>query len=109
MGRLYNLRPRMGLLYSPTILVGGHKVPSEPTGLSRCGDETGRSHDHLIRVANMEKLNRVGLCFCVALAAVAIRSEAAEPVKSLSKTESFDRDPGWEGHNNRIVPKQRRT
>lgn len=22
------------------------------------------------------------------------------------KTESFDRDPGWEGHNNRIVPKK---
>ena len=24
----------------------------------------------------------------------------------VMKTESFDRDPGWEGHNNRIVPKK---
>ena len=22
------------------------------------------------------------------------------------KTETFDRDPGWEGHNNHIVPKK---
>jgi hypothetical protein len=26
--------------------------------------------------------------------------------KSPLKTESFDKDPGWEGHNNRIVPKK---
>src|SRR5438128_2120058 len=26
-----------------------------------------------------------------------------QPTASL-KSESFDRDPGWEGHNNRIVP-----
>ena len=29
---------------------------------------------------------------------------ADERPASPMKTESFDRDPGWEGHNNRIVP-----
>lgn len=29
---------------------------------------------------------------------------AVEPAAAL-KTENFDRDPGWEGHNNRVVPK----
>src|SRR5262249_48098942 len=24
----------------------------------------------------------------------------------VTRTESFDRDPGWEGHNNRIVPRK---
>lgn len=41
-----------------------------------------------------------------ALLAVGIALSAAEsPLKSGFKSESFDRDPGWEGHNNRIVPK----
>ncbi|MBI3722065.1 MAG: hypothetical protein HY248_05880 [Fimbriimonas ginsengisoli] len=32
---------------------------------------------------------------------------AAEPQpKTILKTETFDRDPGWEGHNNRITPKR---
>jgi hypothetical protein len=30
---------------------------------------------------------------------------AREPPKSALRTESFDADPGWEGHNNRVVPK----
>ncbi|MBW3600271.1 MAG: hypothetical protein KY475_23760, partial [Planctomycetes bacterium] len=34
-------------------------------------------------------------------AAVAL---AQEPAKTSIKSESFDRDPGWEAHNNRIVP-----
>jgi hypothetical protein len=29
-----------------------------------------------------------------------------DPPKSALKTESFDKDPGWEGHNNRIVPEK---
>jgi hypothetical protein len=33
---------------------------------------------------------------------LAVAALAAEPGL---KTESFDKDPGWEGHNNRIVPK----
>jgi hypothetical protein len=28
-----------------------------------------------------------------------------DPAKPGMKTESFDRDPGWEGHNNRMLPK----
>ena len=43
-----------------------------------------------------------------AVAAVVIKHlsarEAGAPSLSF-KTETFDRDPGWEGHNNRIVPK----
>src|SRR4051812_17027212 len=38
----------------------------------------------------------------VALSLLALADEQAKPV---IKSESFDRDPEWEGHNNRIVPK----
>src|SRR6478735_2088960 len=31
---------------------------------------------------------------------------AGEQSKPVLKTESFDKDPGWEGHNNRIVPQR---
>jgi hypothetical protein len=31
---------------------------------------------------------------------------ADEPSKTIQKSESFDRDPGWEGRNNRLVPKE---
>src|SRR2546421_7309424 len=31
---------------------------------------------------------------------------AGEQPKSTLKAESFDKDPGWEGHNNRIVPER---
>src|SRR2546421_1152218 len=34
---------------------------------------------------------------------------AGEQPKSTLKAESFDKDPGWEGHNNRIVPERRPT
>ena len=30
---------------------------------------------------------------------------AADPSSSFLKSETFDRDPGWEGRNNRVVPK----
>jgi hypothetical protein len=30
---------------------------------------------------------------------------AQEPPKSALRTETFDADPGWEGHNNRVVPR----
>jgi hypothetical protein len=29
--------------------------------------------------------------------------------KTILKTEHFDKDPGWEGHNNRVVPKVVKT
>lgn len=51
------------------------------------------------------------LCSVIALASLfaaageqTVRSQ--EETKFVLKTEHFDRDPGWEGHNNRIVPKK---
>ncbi len=52
---------------------------------------------------------------CLALTSVALASLALaigvgkggaqeQPKKMPLKTESFDKDPGWEGHNNRVVP-----
>src|SRR5581483_10094860 len=50
---------------------------------------------------------RVGcLIFCLGLAAADAEPGAAELQKTTTKTETFDRDPGWEGFNNRIVPKK---
>ncbi|MEA3208825.1 MAG: hypothetical protein QOE70_1882 [Chthoniobacter sp.] len=43
--------------------------------------------------------------FAAILAASAASIFAADSPKAVLKTETFDRDPGWEGHNNRIVPK----
>src|SRR4051794_10217945 len=45
----------------------------------------------------------------LALAALTINVRAAEPTKLGLKTESFDRDPGWESFNNRITPKNPKT
>jgi hypothetical protein len=33
-------------------------------------------------------------------------SRDVDPANPVIKTESFDRDPGWEAHRNRIVPKE---
>ncbi len=42
----------------------------------------------------------------IAVIAIALATVAAEePPKQSVKTESFDQDPGWEGHNNRLLPK----
>jgi hypothetical protein len=46
----------------------------------------------------------LSLPLLVALAVAAGIGAADEQPKTIIKTESFDRDPGWEGHNNRIVP-----
>src|SRR3954466_14987994 len=32
--------------------------------------------------------------------------QAEENTKTVLKTESFDRDPNWQAHDNRIVPKE---
>ncbi|MBL7041851.1 MAG: hypothetical protein ISR77_24665 [Pirellulaceae bacterium] len=39
------------------------------------------------------------------LISVTVGREEDQP-KTVLKTERFDRDPGWESHNNRIVPKE---
>src|SRR6476646_8269812 len=45
------------------------------------------------------------LCLFATMAIAATTAGMAEQPKTALKTESFDKDPGWEGHNNRIVPK----
>jgi hypothetical protein len=52
---------------------------------------------------------RVHFIPCLATVVLAFSTPpvtAADAPKSQLKTEHFDRDPGWEGHNNRIVPKK---
>jgi hypothetical protein len=41
-----------------------------------------------------------------ALAVGAGDGRADNQPKTALKNESFDKDPGWEGHNNRIVPER---
>jgi hypothetical protein len=49
----------------------------------------------------------LSLALLVALAVGAGIGAAEEQPKTAVKTEPFDKDPGWEGHNNRIVPRPR--
>src|SRR5205807_8480522 len=48
----------------------------------------------------------ISVCVLVALAAGAGYVPADDPPKPALKAESFDTDPGWEGHNNHIVPER---
>src|SRR5580700_8244323 len=47
----------------------------------------------------------LGAVLLVAIAIGLATAGADEPPKQSVKTESFDKDPGWEGHNNRLLPK----
>jgi hypothetical protein len=49
------------------------------------------------------------LALLVALAVGAGDGGVGDQPKTPLKTESFDKDPGWEGHNNRIVPERAPT
>jgi hypothetical protein len=49
------------------------------------------------------------LMLLVTLAVGAGEGRADDQAKPTLKTESFDKDPGWEGHNNRIVPERAPT
>ncbi len=66
----------------------------------------------MAKIFGILKVRRHSLVFCrfgcapMALAATLSLAHSAEPAKPGTKSESFDRDPGWEGHNNRIVPKE---
>ncbi len=51
----------------------------------------------------------VCLTLLIALAVGPGSGGAEQAAKTVLKTERFDRDPGWEGHNNRIVPKLVKT
>src|SRR6266566_4431307 len=46
------------------------------------------------------------LMFMLPALGAIVAGHAAEPAKSVTKTESFDRDPGWDSYNNRIVPRK---
>src|SRR5947209_13236146 len=48
----------------------------------------------------------LGLLGLTLLLALTIGAGSGDQVKSALKTQSFDKDPGWEGHNNRIVPQR---
>src|SRR4051794_8154577 len=51
----------------------------------------------------------VSVCLLLALVMLAAgvgNGRDGEKPKPTLKTESFDKDPGWEGHNNRIVPQR---
>src|SRR5262249_39582909 len=47
----------------------------------------------------------LGVALLVVLALALATAGAEEPPKQSIQTESFDKDPGWEGHNNRLLPK----
>ncbi|HEY1381897.1 MAG TPA: hypothetical protein VGF55_34170 [Gemmataceae bacterium] len=53
------------------------------------------------RILRHSAIGLLGLAVPVALA-----GGADDRPKTVLKTESFDADPGWEGHNNRIVPQR---
>ncbi len=59
-----------------------------------------------VRAGQALAVARTVAAVVVATALVGASARAQDPTKHLVKTEHFDRDPGWEGHNNRIVPKQ---
>jgi hypothetical protein len=40
------------------------------------------------------------------LAAAVTLTRGADPAKPGTRSESFDRDPGWEAHNNRVMPER---
>ncbi len=48
----------------------------------------------------------LGLALLVAPAGGAGDGRADDGPTTALKTESFDKDPGWEGHNNRVVPER---
>src|SRR5262245_15862599 len=47
----------------------------------------------------------LGVALLVVIAIALATAGAEELSKQSIKTESFDKDPGWEGHNNRLLPK----
>src|SRR5262249_10890956 len=46
----------------------------------------------------------LGVALSVVIGVALVTAGAEVPPKQSVKTESFDRDPGWEGHNNRLLP-----
>src|SRR5687768_11225969 len=46
------------------------------------------------------------LAMIASFTALALQPLRAQETTSILKTETFDRDPGWDAHNNRIVPEK---
>jgi hypothetical protein len=63
----------------------------------------------VVRRGRWNTVRPLCLTLLVALAAGATDGTADDQPKTALKTESFDKDPGWEGHNNRIVPERAPT
>lgn len=51
-------------------------------------------------------MKRTPVVFALLVAVAACTVAADDPPKTVQKSETFDKDPGWEGLNNRIVPKK---
>src|SRR5262245_13055010 len=67
-------------------------------------EQENRMHASL-RTRSSATLERVGCLILLMWLAALSGVVGGEPARSVLKSESFDRDPGWEAHNNRIVPK----
>ena len=67
------------------------------------------THRHSGMSGRRSRGGTVALTLVIAMAAGTAGGWAEDPPKTALKTEPFDKDPGWEGHNNRIVPKVVKT
>src|SRR5690349_21209310 len=61
-------------------------------------------HRHAVTLGRRGATSLLCSTLLVALAAGAGNGRAGDQPKTALKTESFDKDPGWEGHNNHVVP-----
>src|SRR4051794_36683143 len=73
------------------------------SGRSGCRVRTGERRCQMIRIASVAA--RLMLGMLAALTAVPARGADPAAAQPVLKSESFDRDPAWEAHNNRIVAK----
>lgn len=64
---------------------------------------------HGVTWGRCERMSLLHLMLLVTLAVGASNGWAGDQPRSALKTESFDKDPGWEGHNNRIIPERAPT
>src|SRR5436305_2040835 len=71
------------------------------------GENSSRAE--LRRRRNMTPAVRYLTLLMLALAAAAGVVPADQGAGPVLKTEPFDRDPGWEGHNNHLTPRVNKT
>lgn len=68
-----------------------------------------RTHRQPGSAGRWSTCGHVCVTLLLAVAAGAGSGRAEGPPKTVLKTEHFDNDPGWEGHNNRVMPKVIKT